>query len=340
MALKPPVEVPQGAIRLNTDSQKMEFFAQDQWWEMATDVHTLQGGARGIFSGQNVPSGPSNTAQIDAINIASQGNAFDFGDNSEARRGGGQCGSRTRALLGGGYNDSGSRVPTIDYVTISSTGNAADFGDRTLSANAVGAVSNQTRGIFHGGVQPSVSNIIDYVTIATTGNAQDFGDSINTNANHTGMGSPTRGIIGGNGPDGEMEFITIPTLGNGTEFGNNLLDGRTELPGGGSNSTRGIYLGGETQPAGNRIDRIQYITIPTLGNATDFGNLSAVRRGGGGCASPIRVLYAGGNTAPANTIVNTIEYVTIATTGDATDFGDLAMAKSPYNGTSNAHGGL
>ncbi len=36
MALKPPVEVPQGAIRLNTDSQKLEFFAQDQWWEMAT----------------------------------------------------------------------------------------------------------------------------------------------------------------------------------------------------------------------------------------------------------------------------------------------------------------
>ena len=38
MALKPPVEVPQGAIRFNTDSQKLEFFAQDQWWEMATDV--------------------------------------------------------------------------------------------------------------------------------------------------------------------------------------------------------------------------------------------------------------------------------------------------------------
>ena len=41
MALKPPVEVPQGAIRLNTDSQKLEFYAQDQWWEMATDVPNL-----------------------------------------------------------------------------------------------------------------------------------------------------------------------------------------------------------------------------------------------------------------------------------------------------------
>ena len=40
---KPPIEVPQGAIRLNTDSQKLEFFAQDQWWEMATDFPNLGG---------------------------------------------------------------------------------------------------------------------------------------------------------------------------------------------------------------------------------------------------------------------------------------------------------
>ena len=26
-----------GAIRFNTDSQKMEFFAQDQWWQMAVN---------------------------------------------------------------------------------------------------------------------------------------------------------------------------------------------------------------------------------------------------------------------------------------------------------------
>ena len=29
MSNQPPIEVPQGAIRLNTDSQKLEFFAQD-----------------------------------------------------------------------------------------------------------------------------------------------------------------------------------------------------------------------------------------------------------------------------------------------------------------------
>ena len=49
MSNQPPIEVPQGAIRLNTDSQKLEFFAQDRWYEMATDIQTLDGGARGIW---------------------------------------------------------------------------------------------------------------------------------------------------------------------------------------------------------------------------------------------------------------------------------------------------
>ena len=49
MSNKPPIEVPQGAIRLNTDSQRLEFFAQDRWYEMATDVTTLDGGTRGAF---------------------------------------------------------------------------------------------------------------------------------------------------------------------------------------------------------------------------------------------------------------------------------------------------
>ena len=78
MALKPPVEVPQGAIRLNTDSQKLEFFAQDQWWRMATDVPTLSGGVRGLAIGGNTsPTGVNN--KIDYITIPSAGNAIDFG---------------------------------------------------------------------------------------------------------------------------------------------------------------------------------------------------------------------------------------------------------------------
>ena len=72
MALKPPVEVPQGAIRLNTDSQKLEFYAQDQWWEMATDVASPIA-TRGVLAGGYTPAAWVNT--IDYIMIATAGNA-------------------------------------------------------------------------------------------------------------------------------------------------------------------------------------------------------------------------------------------------------------------------
>ena len=48
-------EIPQGAIRFNTDSQRLEFYAQGEWWVMSTDTPNLgrsvdsTPGARGIF---------------------------------------------------------------------------------------------------------------------------------------------------------------------------------------------------------------------------------------------------------------------------------------------------
>ena len=35
------IEIPQGAIRFNTDSQKLEFYAQGEWWIMSTDTPNL-----------------------------------------------------------------------------------------------------------------------------------------------------------------------------------------------------------------------------------------------------------------------------------------------------------
>ena len=80
----PPSEVPQGAIRFNTDSQRLEFYAQGEWWVMSTDTPNLgtsgdpTPGARGIFAGGFLTPGDSDT--IDYINISSTGNAVDFGD--------------------------------------------------------------------------------------------------------------------------------------------------------------------------------------------------------------------------------------------------------------------
>ena len=91
-----------------------------------------------------------------------------------------------------------------------------------------------------------------------------------------------------------------------------------------------LYSGGD-----NNI--IEFITIATTGNGTDFGDLQASSETAAGGASLTRYVSAGGQQSTV-----TIEYVEIATTGNASDFGDLTNNSSGDcgGGASNAHGGL
>ena len=75
MSNNPPIEVPQGAIRLNTDSQKLEFFAQDRWYEMATETASGLGGRAFRCAGGTYPE----ATVIETFNISTQGNAVDAG---------------------------------------------------------------------------------------------------------------------------------------------------------------------------------------------------------------------------------------------------------------------
>ena len=178
MSKQPPIEAPQGAIRLNTDSQKLEFFAQDRWYEMATNTPVLDGGARGFVSGglQN----PAEINNIDQITIPTQGNAIDFGNLTQASRLGGTTASRTRAVRLGGIAG-GSLTDTIDFWTISQQGDATDFGDLTATNSFLGGASNSIKGIFAGGATPTKLSTIQSIEIATTGDAVAFGDNTVTN---------------------------------------------------------------------------------------------------------------------------------------------------------------
>ena len=86
------------------------------------------------------------------------------------------------------------------------------------------------------------------------------------------------------------------------------------------------------------INTIDFITISTLGDAKDFGDLTQVTSEyHGGAASPTRAVFAGGYS-PSKTDV--ISYVQIMTTGNAIDFGNLVEANQYCHGVSNGHGGL
>jgi len=94
------------------------------------------------------------------------------------------------------------------------------------------------------------------------------------------------------------------------------------------NGGRGVIGGGPTTPT----DRIQYITISTTGNATDFGDLTAGRENIGALSNGSRGVFGGG----AYDV--TMDYITISTTGDASDFGDLNFGSPSYNVEGSCNG--
>ena len=128
----------------------------------------------------------------------------------------------------------------------------------------------------------------------------------------------------------EIDYIQIQSQGNAIDFG--VLSGTG--PGEGADcasSTRAI------QGGGSLVNVMEYVTIATTSNTTDFGDLTVARRSLQSLSSETRGIWAGGTTNPAMSDV--IDYVTIATTGNATDFGNLtvgrrnlAQAASPTRG--------
>ena len=85
---------------------------------------------------------------------------------------------------------------------------------------------------------------------------------------------------------------------------------------------------------------MQYITIATLGNSIDFGDLTGADGFFGASATPTRGIFSGGYRGSPVGIHNIIEYVQILTTGNALDFGDLTVARNNTAFVTNAHGGL
>ena len=365
MSLPPSGEIPQGAIRFNTDSQRLEFYAQGEWWVMSTDTPNLgQGtdstpGARGLFAGGYSPSPVGYSDTISYINIASTGNTTDFGTLNNSTIAGGGVGSRTRALFAGGYIASGgsptpNSLAQIDTVVFASTGSASDFGDMASNQFRRGSAGNATRGLFAGGGTPNTTDPqIDYVTIATTGAGKDFGDLTQTRSRMGGGGSSTRSIFAGGftGPSPAnvyqniIDFVTTPTLGNAQDFGD--LTRAKSWTAACSNATRMIIGGGDTAPGSGAtgVSETEYLTIASGGNALIFGDLNKVvdtgEYAGSGLASSTRGVFNTGQMKnPVGTYHNTIYYVQISTQGSAVDFGDLSEPNYGVQTASNGHGGL
>ena len=245
---------------------------------------------------------------------------------------------RGRGVYAGGYVPSGY-LKDMYYIEIQSQGNANDFGDLNKAGNATGGgCGSATRGIHMGGATPTSLEEIDFFTFATTSNASDFGNLAIAVGYNSALSNQTRGVcVGGRGgspltPTDHVQTITIASTGNATDAGD-LTVSRIGL-GALASPTRGVIGGGYNAPASPQVNynTIDFVTLSSVGDATDFGDLTETQFFLSATSSQTRGLFSGGNNPQS---VNTIQFITIASTGNSVDFGDMSDVKRLHGAVSN-----
>ena len=367
-----PQNAAPGALRFNTDIGSLEVYIGDTigWQQIQRadnqhlgksggdgggSSHSNGAGTRALIAGgydADSSSGQQRTNIIDQITLTTLGNAVDFGDITVGASSSAALGSRTRFIQAGGFMQGNSIGDRIEMNIFSSQGNAIDFGDLMEANEASSGVTDGVRGVFMGGGNPSPTggNRIQYITVDTLGDAIDFGDTTHSWYAGFGFSNTVRGIAGGgNTPDSPnnmnngIDVITIRTTGNATEFGDLTQNsGGRYAAGGSSNSTRGLIAGGRYNP-GTYTNAIGFITISSLGNEVEFGDLTLARwEIHGGMASSTRAVFQSGDSPgiPSASADNRIDFVEIASTGNAVDFGDTNDHRRGMMSASNGHGGL
>lgn len=226
------------------------------------------------------------------------------------------------------HGASGSSSP----VTVTGLTNGTSYTFNVWAINAFGYSSPSG---FSASVTPSLTRAywiarttvnLHYSDITTTGNTTDWGANMRYAAYNTPtMSSSSRAVVTGfenssaQAHSTYIEQMNLSSAGTSTLFGE-LAGHNAALRGFGlSNGTRGCFsIGYEDTTIRNTIE---YVTIASAGNATDFGDMTQAVWLPAACASPTRGMIGGGNTG--STRVNRLEYITIASTGNATDTGDL-----------------
>lgn len=306
-------------------------------------------GTRAIMFNASSGSSTNHGNKIEYYNISSTGNALDFGDLSAttANNGGGDraVSNGTRAVGCNWFTT--STVWDLEYVTIASTGNATDFGNLSNSISYQMGFSDGTKGYFSSSGNNYTDDFdIEVITIATAANATSSGYDLQ-NKRHGGTAANlSRGLWAGGSTgstyESDIEYTDFPLQASTSDFGNLTVVG--QAPNGCNNATRAVFcsrwngdsnLGGGNYAAINVMD---YVTIATTGNASDFGDMvvAATDRGSASSWTDDRGTWANGYTGNANGRTNAIDYVTISTTGNASDFGDMTAPGNQVYGTSGA----
>ena len=235
-----------------------------------SSVTSGEGGC-GVSNGSRIVWAGQNQTTLEYITASTIGNASTFGSLS------------ANSIMNSGSGDGeygiiylGNFSNTIEYITVATTSNSTDFGDAVTTLHGPASWSNGTRCITGG---HNNSNQIEYVVFTTPGNGTDFGDLTQARHQLAAMGDQERAIFAGGYLDSSssihnvMDYVTVATTGNATDFGDLTL--ARSYTSGASDGIYGVVSGG-TGPdnRGQAVNIIDYVTIQTTGNATDFGDLT------------------------------------------------------------------
>ena len=170
-------------------------------------------------------------------------------------------------------------------------------------------------------------------------------EQIQRNEIHDGVYPEARGFhIGARPGPGELnniEFIRFASLGNPVDFGDKIhgLNGGNYNQGAFASITRGFVFGGRYPGSPSAFNNaIEFITMSTLGNGTDFGDLTQGTQHPSGVSDKTRGVRMGGTKSAGpqpyqSEGTNVIDFVTMASQGNAIDFGDAYNSdKYGFNG--------
>ena len=234
----------------------------------------------------------------------------------------------------------GDHWATIEGESVEMIGNHMTGSGESRSGTGV-------RGVFIGNrntpTTPS-SPKSEYITIATLGDAVTFGGLTQQVAMPGSFASSTRGVFFGgyNHPvagarTASIRGFTFASTGSHVNF-SSVISSITQQSKGMSNETRGICQHGQQFGPAVIVDTMEYVTIASIGDAVDFGNLTDASADGVTFGSSVRGIYAGGSLGGGGR--NTIDYITISTQGNSTEFGDLTEVSQGGSSGGNATRGI
>jgi len=100
--------------------------------------------------------------------------------------------------------------------------------------------------------------------------------------------------------------------------------------------TRGLIMGGIISGRSNVVD---FITVSTTGDVTEFGDLVQTASQGAGLGSRVRAI-AGGGTPSTPSGTNNIDFHEFASTGNFNDFGDMVTTGFGRNAVASSTRGV